>query len=79
MTKEADCFCETCDKWFHHQGIMSHRAAHRRRNEDCIIEYSDGRVGRHMFSQRRRMIVQDEVAPLLSPAIQEHLGMKSDG
>ncbi len=47
---EADCYCATCDRWFHRLGIMSHRAAHRRRNEDCRIEYSDGRIGRHHFS-----------------------------
>jgi hypothetical protein len=50
----ADCYCETCDRWFHHLGIARHRAAHRDRNEDCVIEYSDRRVGKHAFSMNRR-------------------------
>lgn len=49
--KSPDCFCYTCDREIHHLGIMSHRAAHRRRNEDCVIEYSDGRTIRHQFSK----------------------------
>lgn len=52
--READCYCVTCDKWFHHRGIASHRARHRNRYEDCEIEYSDGRTGRHYFSQKRK-------------------------
>src|SRR3546814_13801302 len=28
---------------------MSHRAAHRRRRENCVIEYDDGRIGRHCY------------------------------
>ena len=48
---EADCYCNTCDMAIHHLGIASHRAAHRRRYEDCLIEYSDGRVWFHPFSE----------------------------
>jgi len=44
-----DCLCVTCGKWIHHYGIMSHRAAHRRRKERCEIEYSDGRIIDHRF------------------------------
>lgn len=49
----ATCFCETCDKWFHPLGIARHRSAHRERFEDCVIEYSDGRVGHHTFSMEK--------------------------
>lgn len=33
------CYCHTCGRWFHYMGINSHRAAHRRRAEDCKITY----------------------------------------
>lgn len=47
-----DCFCVTCDDWFHHLGIMSHRAAHRRRKERCKIEFSDGRIVDYRFDKK---------------------------
>lgn len=47
---DADCHCETCDRWINHKGIMSHRAMHRRRNENCTIEYSTGRTTHHYFA-----------------------------
>jgi hypothetical protein len=25
-------YCERCDKWFHHKGIMRHRKAHLKRD-----------------------------------------------
>lgn len=46
-----DCYCYTCAREFHRLGIMSHRAAHRNRNEDCQIMYSDGRTFTHKFSR----------------------------
>ena len=49
--EKADCLCVTCERWFHHLGIASHRAMHRRREEDCFIEYSDGRIGRHLYAR----------------------------
>ena len=49
--REPDCYCEMCDRWIHHLGIMSHRAMHRRKKEDCSIEFSDGRVIRYKFSK----------------------------
>ena len=48
---QPDCYCVTCDEEYHHLGIMSHRAAHRRRKEKCVIEYSDGRTLTHDFSK----------------------------
>lgn len=48
---DPDCYCFTCDRDIHHLGIMSHRAAHRRRNEDCKIEFSDGRVISYSFAK----------------------------
>lgn len=46
-----DCYCYTCDRDIHHLGIMSHRAAHKRRNEDCTISFSDGREVTYNFSK----------------------------
>lgn len=48
---KADCFCHECGRWFHHGGIASHRAVHRRRREDCVISYSTGRCIQHLFSR----------------------------
>lgn len=45
-----DCYCHTCDKSFHHLGIASHRAKHRRRQENCKITYSNGKTFIHYFS-----------------------------
>lgn len=50
-TRYKDCTCLTCDRDIHHLGIMSHRAAHRRRLEDCRIVFSDGRTLNYMFSR----------------------------
>lgn len=33
-------------------GIASHRAAHRRRNENCIITYSGG-TWQHEFAEKK--------------------------
>ena len=54
-----DCHCYTCGKNFHHLGIMSHRAMHRRKDEDCRIMYSDGQVFRHNFSSHLTMRAAD--------------------
>lgn len=46
-------FCVTCEKSFHFLGTAAHRAAHRRREEDCTIIYTDGRTVFHGFSRMR--------------------------
>ncbi len=46
-----DCYCFNCNKEFHHLGIASHRAVHRRAKEDCKIMYSDGTTKTHGFSR----------------------------
>lgn len=43
-------YCQTCDRWFKPLGIMRHRAMHREREEDCTIQYVDGRTHTHLFS-----------------------------
>lgn len=43
--------CHTCNRSFHPLGIMSHRATHRRKREDCTISY-EGRVMTHDFGPR---------------------------
>lgn len=35
-----DCFCYTCNRAFNYLGIASHRASHRRKREDCVIEFN---------------------------------------
>lgn len=43
------CYCYNCKKYYHRLGIMSHRAVHRRKRENCKIKYSHGNVVTHMF------------------------------
>ena len=50
MNRTKDCYCHTCDKWFHHLGIASHRASHRQRLQDCEITYANGETFTHDFS-----------------------------
>lgn len=45
------CFCMPCMKWFHPLGIMAHRAAHRRRGEDCEITFTSGLVVSYKFAK----------------------------
>lgn len=52
MKKDPDCHCFTCDRDIHHLGIMSHRAAHRRRGELCKIMFSDGRTIVYHYDKR---------------------------
>ena len=42
VTTDKNCYCHTCDKWFHYLGINSHRAMHKRRKEYCRITYTHG-------------------------------------
>ena len=38
VTRDKNCYCHTCDKDFHHLGIMKHRMAHKERFEDLNNE-----------------------------------------
>ncbi|MDY6079700.1 MAG: hypothetical protein SPI61_03140 [Ezakiella sp.] len=51
IEREKDCYCETCDKYFHHLGIARHRAMHRDRKENCVISYSDYSTVLHKFKK----------------------------
>lgn len=44
------CYCETCDRSIHYLGIAAHRAAHKRKSEDCVICYSGGDCYEHPYS-----------------------------
>lgn len=52
MTEQRikDCYCFTCKKGVHHLGIASHRAMHRRREENCEIRYSTGKRLLHIYT-----------------------------
>ena len=47
------CYCHTCKRSFHYLGINSHRAAHRRKREDCEITYTNGDRHKFRFSQQQ--------------------------
>lgn len=51
--KVKECYCETCQKAFHSLGIMRHRAMHRDKREDCVIEFSNGERVRYNFSSKK--------------------------
>lgn len=52
ISQTKDCHCHTCAKDFHSLGIMSHRAGHRNRNEDCKITFTYGNTVTYNFSQQ---------------------------
>ena len=47
------CYCLTCKKYFHPLGIMGHRAAHRRRFENCAIRFTYGNIESYNYSELR--------------------------
>ena len=49
--RDPDCICLTCGRDIHHLGIMSHRAMHRRRKEDCAIVFSTGVTKKYSFGK----------------------------
>lgn len=51
--QEPDCLCVTCNRDIHHLGIMSHRAMHRRRRENCEIIFSTGKRVSYNFEAKR--------------------------
>lgn len=51
--RDPDCTCLTCDRDIHHLGIMSHRAMHRRKEENCRIAFSDGRIVAYTFERKK--------------------------
>lgn len=46
------CYCYTCCRYIKSLGIMSHRAAHRRREQYCIIRFSNGDMYEYKFAKR---------------------------
>lgn len=45
------CYCETCDRDIRSLGIARHRAMHRDRKENCIIQYSTGETYEHPYGE----------------------------
>lgn len=54
VTNAKECYCHTCDKWFHYLGITMHRAGHRNRNEDCTITFTHGDTGTWNYSKNKK-------------------------
>ena len=52
VTRDKNCYCETCGRYFHYLGIMSHRAMHRRKKESCVIEFTDGSRFKYLYNAR---------------------------
>jgi len=60
VTTRKNCYCYTCDKYFHYLGINRHRSMHRDRKEDCIIMYTHGDTKTFRFS-KLQVASNDEV------------------
>lgn len=45
-------YCYTCCKSFKSLGVARHRAMHRDKEEDCLIQYLDGSMYLHEFSKK---------------------------
>jgi hypothetical protein len=44
VTRDKNCYCYSCRKYFHYLGIATHRAGHRNRKERCKIMFTDGTI-----------------------------------
>lgn len=54
VTKHKECFCHTCDKFFHYLGIARHRMGHRKRKEDCEITFTHGNQIKWSYSKDKK-------------------------
>lgn len=46
-----NCYCYTCGCSYNALGIMSHRAMHRRKKENCKIKFSNGRIETYEYKK----------------------------
>jgi len=51
-TRNKNCYCHTCNKYFHYLGIARHRAKHRDKKEDCKITFTNGETYRWNYAKR---------------------------
>lgn len=54
------CYCWTCRKSFHPKGIAMHRTAHKRRNEKCTIEFTNGNCETWNFDEVKKDLTTPE-------------------
>ncbi len=54
--RPKNCHCYTCGRDIHHLGIMSHRAMHRRRQENCTVMFSNGNVVEYQFAPKHSSV-----------------------
>lgn len=52
VTREKNCYCHRCKKYFHYLGIMGHKSGHRNRKEDVTITYTHGDTRVYNFSEK---------------------------
>jgi hypothetical protein len=52
ITRHKNCYCHTCNKYFHYMGISRHRARHRDKKEDCKIRFTNGDCYIWKYSQK---------------------------
>ncbi len=51
ITREKNCYCHTCKKYYHWLGITRHRASHRDKKEDCTITFTHGDTSTWLYSK----------------------------
>ena len=50
--REKNCYCHTCEKYFHYLGINRHRAMHRDKKECCKITFTHGNTVIYKFDEK---------------------------
>ena len=51
--REKNCYCHTCEKYFHYLGINRHRAMHRDKKECCKIAFTHGNTVIYKFDEKQ--------------------------
>jgi hypothetical protein len=51
VTKDKNCYCHTCERWFHYLGINRHTAMHRDMRERCKVTYTYGDTYIYKFDE----------------------------
>lgn len=52
VTREKNCYCHTCHKYYHYLGIANHRSGHKNKKEDCKITFTNGDKKSWNFSNK---------------------------
>lgn len=63
VTRDKNCYCHTCDKYFHYLGITRHRMAHLEKGETVEITYTHGDCWIHRPTKRHLEKLEEKRKP----------------